>query len=156
MSCSIKQIVITYMLILLIGFCSFLLTPDAIVYPPSLKNLILQEYYAAAQNGQSFRDVARRFGIPHTTLYEWHIHFQTYGSVESKAVITGIESRGRPRALDRTDILVLINAIADDTTLYNDELNDLLYDTTGADVDDETVRISLERLGYTRKKISKF
>ena len=123
-------------------------------YSKEFKELLIRVWCSdphATVNG-----IANEYNVPESTFRGWIKRVETYGTIDDTRTIVGFESRGRPRSLNFNDLTCIFESIAHDPTLYYDELNDILQGFGGTVVSDETVRVSIHRLGLTRKIIARF
>lgn len=119
--------------------------------PKSTKEAFLLDY---ANNDMSRRAFARDRDLAESTLRFWEKYVDQHGSLAPQSELYG-ETRGRNRALSQDDVLIVLQIIAEDCTLYYYEIADELVARGGTQVHPSTIARTIKRFGLSRKRIWK-
>lgn len=119
---------------------------------PRISDQLREHIVSWREEGTSIQEIARLAGCKERAIYKiLALHRATGGIATPESLIP----RGRPRVLSRTDIEYILSLLADNPTIYLDEIQAKLAANREVDVSLASISRTLRRLALSHKSVAK-
>ena len=113
-------------------------------YSPQIKAAIKYDL----ECGRTDNEIALKHQVSKSSIYRYRKSWEEWGEVALEPISHG----GRPRALDLTHSMALLDYLEERPIAYLDKMRFFLYNAFDLLVDESTISRGLKYLNFSRKK----